>query len=279
MSARRLGQGGRRPRQQGQALTEFVVIALALVPLFLLLPMIAKYQDIAHATQLASRYVAFDAITRNDAAGSWKPASQLSAEVSRRYFSNSSAPVKSGDTAGDFKAHQNAFWRDQQGKALIRSFERDVSVSFGTGHSAIHEHGFSDASDGLPFGLVRDWLGLKAQGVYAANVTVSLADLPSDAGSYTKTYETFSKIGLKVTRHTALAINPWSAKDPAQIDTRLDQPLIFPGSVLAPVKPLVDAAVVIVESPSCFKGGCTRGPELGKLDFWRDVVPADRLKK
>jgi hypothetical protein len=60
-------------RTRGQALTEFLLVSLALIPLFLLLPMIGKYQDINHATQMASRYAAFDAILRNDSQNSWKP--------------------------------------------------------------------------------------------------------------------------------------------------------------------------------------------------------------
>jgi len=71
------------PGQGGQALTEFIVVALALIPLFLLLPVIGKYQDIAHSVQLASRYAAFDAMIRNDVSGTWKPESQLAEEVRR----------------------------------------------------------------------------------------------------------------------------------------------------------------------------------------------------
>ena len=50
--------------QQGQALTEFLVASLVVVPLFLLIPMIGKYQDMAHNTLMASRYVAFGPLKR-----------------------------------------------------------------------------------------------------------------------------------------------------------------------------------------------------------------------
>lgn len=66
-------------RQAGQALVEFLAMAAPLLGLFLLMPMIGKYQDIAHATQMASRYAAFDATVHNDAAGgssrlpNWQP--------------------------------------------------------------------------------------------------------------------------------------------------------------------------------------------------------------
>ena len=71
------------PAQAGQALTEFLVVALALIPLFLLIPMIAKYQDIGHSTQMASRYAAFEATIRNDAHGAFKTDANAAKRASR----------------------------------------------------------------------------------------------------------------------------------------------------------------------------------------------------
>lgn len=267
-------------RMHGQALTEFVVVALVLIPLFLVLPMIGKYFDIAHATQMASRYAAFDAMHRNSAAkAGWKPATQLAGEVQRRYFSNSDAPVKTGDTAGDFSAHRNAFWVDNQGKPLIREFGKDVGVSFGLGAGqSSHEAGFAGASDTLPFGLVGNTLDFPDEGIYTANVTVRLAKPDAPADAYSHAFDLLSKLDLSMTRHTSLALGPWAAPDYGHANDRIDKPLLFHGHLLAPVRGVVDAAVVIVESPSCLGGGCVRGPKLGELEFWEDVVPQDRLK-
>jgi hypothetical protein len=265
----------------GQALTEFIVLALALIPLFLIVPLIAKYQDIAHHIQMASRYVAFEAMVRNESMSSWKSQSQLAQEVQRRFFSNSNAPIKSNDVAGDFNSHRNAFWKDPSGAPMIRSFKDDVLVSFGSDNSASASVSFTGASDDTPFrGLigVSDALGLNAPGIHRANVTVVLANISEPDGGYTLAYESLKGINLTMSRQTSLLIDPWSAKDAEQVEERIDDVLLFPGSMLSTVAPLVDAAVTIVESPSCFKDGCTRGPKLGKLDFWRDVVPNDRLR-
>ncbi len=254
---------------RGQALTEFLVIALALVPLFLLIPVIAKYQDISHATQMASRYVAFDAMTRNDSVSNWKPESELADEVRRRFFSNADAPIKTKDVAGNFKAYQNLFWRDPQGNALIKDFNNDVTISFGFANSATHGGAFSGASDGTPF-LLGNELGLRARGIYTANVEVKLAKLPAGL----KFYEPFDKINLAVTRSTSLVIDPWTAKDPQQVESKIAaSAAVFPVGSLAAVSPVVDAAVTVIDLP----GGMS-GPRLGKLDFWRDVVPDDRLR-
>lgn len=280
-AAGRLNGARRGQRAHGQALTEFIVLALALVPLFLLIPMIAKYQDIAHAVQMASRYIAFEATTRNGTASTWKPPVQLAQEVQRRFFSNSGAPIKTNDAAGDFKAHQNLFWRNQSGDPLIKNVADDVHVSFGGGADRDHDAGFTSASDGGPFkgaSGISDALGLSARGIYRANVTVALADFSEQTEGYTKTFKQFKNLNLTMSRQTSLLVDPWGAKDPHQVEERIDKMELFPGKMLKPVAPLVDAAVVIVESPSCFKGRCTRGPKLGELEFWRDVVPADRRR-
>lgn len=272
----------RRARSEhGQALTEFIVLALALIPLFLLIPVVAKYQDIAHATQMASRYIAFDAMTRNSGSSSWKPRSQLEDEVRRRFFGNSDAPIKTDDSAGDFKANQNPFWSDQQGNPLIKSFNSDVRINFGPSGGVDQSSAFSPASDSAAFELapgILDGLGLQHKGIYTASISVTLANLPSATEEYTKSYEQFKSIGLVMTRHTSLLIDYWSAKDAEQTESRIDQFTLFPGKILAKSQPALDVAVSLVESPSCFHGGCTHGPKVGKLDFWRDVVPADRMK-
>lgn len=254
----------------GQALTEFLVLAAALIPLFLLIPVIAKYQDIAHSTQMASRYVAFEAMTRNDAMSTWKPAAQLSDEVRRRFFSNPDAPIKTNDTAGDFKANQNLFWRDPQGRSLITSFGNDVTVSFGAGQGADHGAAFSSASDGKPFTLRNEFGGLQARGIYTANVNVRVANLPSGL----KNYEPFDKINLNITRSTSVVIDPWAANSPVQAESRFSgNATIFPASALKQYDTIFNAAVGIIDAP-----GGIPAPKLGQLDFWRDVVPEDRLK-
>lgn len=255
--------------QHGQALTEFLVVAIALVPLFLLMPLIAKYQDISHATQMASRYVAFEAMTRNDSVSTWKPESQLADEVRRRFFSNTDAPIKTNDVAGNFEANRNLFWRDPQGNPLIKDFNSDVTVSFGFGNGSSHNDAFSSTHDGEPF-VLRNQLDLHARGIYTANVSVTLANLPAGLTFY----EPFDQINLSMTRSTSVLIDPWTAKNPQQVESKIaGNAAIFPVGSLSAVSPIVDAAVTIIDLP----GGLS-GPKLGQLDFWRDVVPEDRLK-
>jgi hypothetical protein len=257
-------------RQSGQALTEFLVAAVAVVPLFLLIPLIGKYQDISNSTQMASRYVAFEATVRNDSTGSWEPEGQLAQEVVRRFFSNPDAPIKTNDAAGNFKANQNLFWRDPVDKPLIADLGSDVKLTFGPDASTTQSGAFTSIADeGKPFPGYEE-LGLQTRGIYTAHVAVKLANVPSGL----KFYEPFDKLDLTMTRSTSIAIGPWTAKDPAQVESKIaGSAAFFPAGKLAEVSPLVDAAVTIIDAP----GGIS-GPKLGKLDFWRDVVPEDRLR-
>jgi len=277
--------------QGGQALTEFIVICLVLVPLFLLIPFIAKYQDMAHATEMASRYVAFEAMTRNDnAKDGFKSPTQLKEEVARRFFSNAEAAIKTNDTAGDFAAHRKPFWVDQNGDPLIKTFGNDITVSFGEASGPNHANAYVAANDGEPFEHsainVRDALGLKAPGLYRANVSITVADLPSFAGNFAQTFETFKNIGLTMTRSTTILVDGWQAADPDQVISRINNERVVPGVVFEdpnkfkPAKVALDPLIGAAELPKTFPVPCIThcGARLGELDFWRDDIPADRRR-
>ena len=246
----------RRMRLQGQALTEFLVIAVALVPLFLLIPVIAKYQDIAHTTQMASRYSAFDSLVRNDSQNSAKSTSQLQDEVRRRFFSNSDAPIKTGDVAGDFKANQNLFWRTPDDKPLITNFA-DVTVA----RSSLSSHD-GPVLSGKPGPFV---FTFGATGIGSAKVKVTLANLPAGL----KFYEPFDNINLSIERGTSVLSDGWTGKNPSDVQSRFGA--IVPATyLLPPLSLLVNPTMVVVEPG-------VAPPKLGQLDFWRDEVPSDRL--
>ena len=254
-------------RQTGQALVEFLLIAVALVPLFLLLPMIGKYQDLNHATQVASRYVAFDAIIfgNNDGENRWKPPAQIADEVRRRFYSNSDAPIKTGDVAGDFDVNRNLFWRDPYGNALIKKFS-DVSISFGDNHSTSQGGGFSGSVDGAPF-MSASTIGLAARSIYTGNVSVALANLPAGI----KSIMPFDALNLSIERHTSLLFDPWSAPTTRKTEQRVGNLAPAVSTLLAGVSPVLGIAIDAVDMKR------VHPPQFNDLSVWRDVVPADRL--
>lgn len=257
---RRAVQGGFVPKMpRGQALTEFLVVSLVLIPLFLLLPVIGKYQDISHATQMASRYAAFDAVLRNDASNSHKPPAQLAEELRQRYFGVASAGIKTGAENG---VALRDYWNDPFGNALIKT-SSDIQMSFGVSHGAGHADAYADASDTVLFPLAK-LASLSTNGIYRANVAVSLANLPAGLRSV----EPFDTLDLVIERHASVLPDAWTARSPAQAEQR------FGG--LAPIneampEELVATAVKVIEL------GKVQPPNFGKLASWRDVVPQDRV--
>ncbi|MCW8206172.1 hypothetical protein D8B24_03680 [Verminephrobacter aporrectodeae subsp. tuberculatae] len=257
--------------QQGQALVEFLTISAAVLGLFLLMPMIGKYQDIAHATHMASRYAAFDATVHNDAKNNFKPEAQLAEEVRRRYFSNPDAPIRTGDATGDdSQTQQNPLWTDPRGKPLIRNFA-DVAVTFGEDEAPSHNQAFKGSSDGKPFSLMplanHKTLDLQARGIYRVNVSVPLANLPEGIVSYTP----FDKIDLRITRHTSVLIDPWAAESVQQTMDRFGK-LVPLNSLFSPIEAALGIVIPL------FELGEVSAPQFGRLERWQDVVPEDRLK-
>lgn len=266
----------------GQATAEFVVLALALIPLLVLIPYIARYQDISHTTLLASRYAAFDAINYDfDDVSRWKTEEKLADEVRRRYFSNPGAAVKTGDTAGEFKAHRNPFWHDPNGDPLIRNFA-DITISRSKwrneeNYSTTDRNSSSSDHDGDPF-ILMDIHGnrsfnLKARGIYRASTSVQLANLPEGL----KFYEPFDSIDLSMTRTTALLIDPWTAKSPDDVIKRIEaSPEVYPAAGSVYGAPITTIKTVLAPWVTVVDLGLVDAPSIGKLQDWKDVVPKDR---
>jgi hypothetical protein len=241
-------------------LVELVVLSLVLVPLLLLLPLLGKYQDVAHATQMASRYVAFDAMVRNNAQNAAKPRAQLEEEVRRRFFSDPEAPVKTRDVAFDQDGHRNVLWRNPDNAPMIARFS-DVRVALG----------IQPAGDRAPFtpGLFPE---LGGTGIYTAGVSVAIANVPQGI----RALEPFDRLNLVIQRRAAILVDGWSGRSPAAVQGKLDDARVFPGSLLRPLSGIL-APLFHPPSPAMGIEMGNPPPKLGQLDFWADVVPADRL--
>lgn len=245
-------------RQRGQSIIEFVVLALVLVPLILIVPLVGKYMDIAQTTAVASRYTAFEGAVRHTGSGdSWKSDSELAQEVRRRFFSNSDAPVKTGDTAGDFNAHRNTVWFDHRGDAMLPEFDNNIGVST------------QKETYAQPFGaMFASHFKLSQANLYTGRVNVSIADI---AG-----LEPFDDIGLAVSRHTSVLVDPWAASGPSQVRAKVrDSGEIFP---YEPLDAIAAPLAVLMSNPlMAILGTENTPPEVGRVS--PDRVPLDRLGK
>lgn len=244
-----------RNRTRGQSTVEFLVLALVLVPLFLIVPMIGKYLDLAQTTAVASRYVAFEgAVHHGSSLHGWKSGAALADEVRRRFFSNSDAPVKAGDIAGDFNAHRNPLWFDHRGDPLLPAFASNVAIT--SQRQALPQ----------PLGtLFASSFGLDNRNLHTGRVRVDVADV---AG-----LTPFNSLGLSMERHTVVLVDGWGASGPGAVRPAVRNdgwniagpfPYRYLETLVTPIKPFV--SVLEGASP----------PNIGRVD--PDYVPADRIR-
>ncbi len=113
----------------GQALVETLVLSLALLPLLFAVPLLAKYQDIRHATIAASRTAAFDCTVRFEDCRNPSSLEALSGELRRRHFARHDRDLLTRDGIDDGAPadQRNRFWVDRRGIPLLDRFA-DASV-------------------------------------------------------------------------------------------------------------------------------------------------------
>lgn len=246
-----------RTRQTGQSTVEFVVLSLVMVPLLLIVPLLGKYMDIAQTTAEASRYTAFEGTVRHSSsAAGWKSDGDLATEVRRRFFSNSDAPIKTNDVAGDFNAHRNTLWFDHRGKPLLPKFVDNVGVKT-TRESMSQPFGAFHASS----------LGLPQDNLYTGLVNVAVANIAA--------LKPFDTLGLSISRSTTLLADPWAAHGPASIKSKIRNNGWDPLGPF-PYKPLevLGGNPVVGLALTLFEFGASP-PNIGLVD--PDRVPADRV--
>lgn len=245
-----------RQYQRGQSTVELIVLSFVLVPLLLIVPLVGKYMDIAQTAAEASRYTAFEGTVRHSSStDGWKTDADLATEVRRRFFSNSDAPVKTNDAAGDFNAHRNTLWFDHRGAPLLPVFASNVGVVT------------EKESMSQPYGAT--WAGnfkLPQENLYTGRVNVNIADIPK--------LEPFDKIGLTTTRWTTLLVDPWAASGPEQVTAKVKGAgMLFP---YEPLETIAAPLAILMSNPLlAILGADTTPPEVGRVD--PDRVPADRV--
>jgi hypothetical protein len=244
----------KRQKNRGQALAEFLVISGVIAALLLLFAVLAKYQDVSHATQMASRYVAFDAaVNGGRGAKTYAAAADVDVEVRRRFFAETAAPIKTGDAAGDFKANSHSFWTLPDGAALLPR-KQDVAVQASM-----------SAGPALSMYLLRGLKGLSGQGMVTASVTTPLARMPDHIGAL----EMLSGMDIRMNRRMVMLVDGWDASGYGRTNDVVRSVTQVPTSLLKGLDVFVEPAILISEM-----GG--KGPAIGDLERWQTLVPADR---
>lgn len=133
--------------EKGQAMTETLVLAMAVVPFLIAIPLVAKYQDMRHATVSASRTAAFECSIRPEACADAEAQTEIEAHVRRRHFSQRQIDIHSHDLPTDqsVQAGGNRFWRNREGQPLIAR-QDDVSLSITQEWANAMQSGYRDAA-------------------------------------------------------------------------------------------------------------------------------------
>lgn len=244
--------GPRRSRQAGQSSVELAIVAILLVPLLVTIPLLGKYLDLAQTTELAARYLVFERTIAGTAAAQ-KDDETLAAEVRRRFFSRSDAPIKTGDVAGDFTADRNPLWVDHRGAPLLADFTADVAVSTMARDNTVPVSPRLGPSGGF---------GLPIRNEYQGAVTIRPRDVASLA--------LFDRIGLQISRHQVLLVDSWAASSSANLRNRIDNADI----AVYPIEPLE----VIGDTVGAVLPPLILDPAMDVGNTPPEVIPCDRLE-
>lgn len=227
-------------RASGQALAEFCVALLGTVPLMLTIPLLGKYLDLVHTADLASRYVAFEAIA-HDALNGRLNDDARSREVARRFFNRSDAPIRTGDLPGSAPQEQNGLWVDHRVRPFLQDPGRQVSV-------------ITRVATRDPFPPARPWwnsgFDLRSRNLVTASVAVSPDVLPV------------------LQRQSGLLVDDWSALGTRDVQRRIEHA----GATIYPTAELH----TLLEFAGQFPRLLTDPPVEPGLRDW-EAVPCDRL--
>lgn len=192
-----------------------IAAALVLVPLFLAIPIIAKYQDIKTYTVQAARYAAWERTVWHGGAAAesfglgsgstfsnkWdanaKTDEQIRVEIGARLFSDSGTTAfKDADKSGGSWVGGNAkqLWRDRRGNKLLVSYA-DIANNTRGGYTALGSYDANLASDKAP-GTINDLLTplvnissvvssfmVDTRGKYTAEVKLAVKDVAFNTNS------------------------------------------------------------------------------------------------
>lgn len=196
-------------RARGQALIEFLVVALVLVPMFLLIPLLGKYLDMKQSAIAASRTLAFECTVRYEDCANLNANTSFADEIRRRFFSGNGTDVLTNDRpAQDVigAGTGNALWVDRQGRPLLERYS-DVGIvadakTLNMGGSLVGTMS-NNVGPGL-FGLQLD------RGMFDGRVQANVASQNGGSDFVSQ----LDSLGVKMQFHTAILTDAWTAKGP-----------------------------------------------------------------
>lgn len=261
----------RSPRvMRGQALTELAVMAALLVPLFLLIPIVAKYGHTKQMAQQAARNAVWEAsVSRDYTAPSQREAERKALD---RNFAAADARIRSDvsgvATRGKFGDQMlNTF----SGRKLLERENLRVR-----GMTTAESPGYMDEAL-IPIETATALFGkfkLNKSGYVTANVRLDIRDLQLADGSRARYLEPLDSLNLVLERKQTLLVDAWNASGPRSGGRSVINTIkpLAPSSRLDGMDKLLDMFKPLDMLPVI---GAIGGLDIGTIE--PDIVPADKL--
>jgi len=209
--------------EKGGAITEFSVMMIVLVPMFLMIPMMGKIGDMNSSSIQASRYAAWE---RTISDQTDKSDAQLKQEIQNRFFSKIDIGVQTGRGQLTNTDEQNALWRGYGEQRLLRSAQDDVnsgtqaSGTPGNVAGAIESvmttfaSAFSSLSSNANFDV-------NMNGLYRADIAVEVGsnNMGFD-GTNNCAGQSDTNVFTCIQRHNVILTDTWSSASAEEAETR-----------------------------------------------------------
>lgn len=264
-----------RQVQQGNALTEFVLLAMVMVPAITLIPLLGKVSDINQSTIQASRYAAWERTVHSEGQ---KSNAQLTTEVTHRFYADPDLLLNSERTTVTEAQGHNVYWSshlDDDGNLVsmtdhdaLMVMTRNESPPSNTGADVMSKAvvAIGDAMDGL----IEDaqW-ELEENGFIVAEVSAPIASNHRFTQGEDCAAQESEEVFSCVSRRNAIFIDAWNSGSPEETNQRVRT--LVPAGVF---QPLGDALSTAGDGSPLFQ-------ELKKLEgifgyVDEDVLPLDR---
>ncbi|MGY0505796.1 TadE/TadG family type IV pilus assembly protein [Luteimonas sp. e5] len=263
-----------RYRQRGQAMAEFAVACVVLVPLFLLIPIVAKYGHIRQQSQQATRNAAW-AMTASDS-HSLESAQQLRAQAVDRNFARADRPIRSTPEQDQGDEFESLMLNTFSGRKLV--LREDLHV---TGASERQGPGLLARIFGaLPSQLPGEFPPNR-NGYVEVTTRIDVRNLQGRDGQPARYLAPFDNLGLQMNGRQVLFVDAWNAAGSGVGQTGSNHRR----SVMRQVDTLVPASNLREINRGLDAIGSIPLPIIGRLDdldlgyVEPDIVPEDRLKR
>lgn len=305
MAIRLISYHRRRDAQQGQALAEFLVTLIALVPLFFIIPMIGNYLDLRSSVVQASRYAVWERtiwLGDSNFAANSKSENDIQNEIRERFFGAVNTPIKFDDktSRSKLRAQNNLVWSDHTGqKIMLEPYKGGSTASVNHASDQLKTTIAASAIGSAASAISgQSGFGLNKSGLYQAKVQITIkpppqlvANLKSDSNSLLALPAGQNILfggGIGTTFGTgALLADAWSAKrpgsssDPGSPGSVHKQVAGLVPSAMSPYKESLNLLAIKPASSSISKAGVlSPGLDFPQFDAGKirvEVLPGDRF--